>query len=426
LQNTGECNNFHHFLTNSHNLSLPVMHLNFIIFVRNMNSMLTLIKNAEIFAPARLGKKDVLLAGERIVAIEEKIELPDSINAKVVDATGMMLVPGLIDAHVHIAGAGGEGGPASRTPELLLSDMLSAGVTTVIGCLGTDGFTRPVESVLMKVKSLRAEGVSAWMYSGAYQVPVPSITGDFARDIALIEEVIGVGELAISDHRSSVPSTGELIRIAEHARVAGMIGGKAGIVNIHMGDAQDPFRPIYDAVASSELSFRQFFPTHINRNFYIFEDAKTYGKEGYVDITTSSYPYYADEEVKPSAALRLLIEAGVPAEHITFTSDACGSLPGFDPVTGELIKMETGLPSSNLKELRDAVLDEKVPLETALKVLTSNPARILKLKRKGRIETGMDADLLLLDKDLQIYALFAMGNQVIENGRLIRKGTYER
>jgi beta-aspartyl-dipeptidase (metallo-type) len=145
-----------------------------------------------------------------------------------------------------------------------------------------------------------------------------------------------------------------------------------------------------------------------------------------VDITTSGYPYYPDEEIKPATALRLLIEAGVPVEHITFTSDACGSLPGFDPVTGELVKLETGLPSANLRELRDAVITEKIPLETALKVLTLNPAKILKLKQKGKIEPGMDADILLLDGELNIHSVFALGTRVIENGVLLKKGTYER
>lgn len=387
--------------------------------------MLTLIKNAEIFSPARLGKKDVLLTGSTIALIQDKLEIPGDIPCRVIDAEGLMLVPGFIDAHVHIAGAGGEGGPASRTPEMLLSDMISAGVTTVVGCLGTDGITRNVESVLMKVKALRAEGVSAWMYTGAYQVPTPTITGDYARDIALVDEVIGVGEVAVSDHRSSVPSTEELTRITAHARVAGMLGGKAGIVNIHMGDAKDPFRPLYKVVEVSELSLRQFLPTHINRNDYIFEDAKTYGLKGYLDITTSSYPYYPDEEIKPATALRLLLEAGVPADHITFTSDACGSLPGFDPATGELIKMETGKPSSNLRELRDAIAEDGVAPEIALKVLTSNPARILKLKKKGNIAAGMDADLLLLDAGWNIHDVFAMGVQVMARGKLLKKGAYE-
>lgn len=388
--------------------------------------MLTLIKNAEIYAPEKLGKTDILLAGGKIILLGENIELPERLSAKIIDAEGLMLTPGFIDAHVHIAGAGGEGGPASRTPELQLSDMIKAGVTTVVGCLGTDGITRSVESVLMKVKSLRAEGVSAWMYTGSYQVPTPSITGDIARDITLIEEVIGVGEVAISDHRSSVPSVDELTRITAHARVAGMIGGKAGIVNIHMGDAKDPFSPLYRVVENSELTLRQFLPTHINRNDYIFEDAKKYAMHGYVDITTSSYPYFPEYEIKPSKALKQLLDAGVPSGHITFTSDACGSLPGFDPVSGELIRLESGLPSSNLRELRDAVADEKISLETALQVLTSNPARILKLKQKGKIAPGMDADLLLLDKNFEIHSVFAMGILLLENYILLKKGAYER
>ncbi len=371
--------------------------------------MLTLFKNAQIYAPQHLGRKDVLTGGKSILALADHIELPAEMEVKLIDCTGLRLVPGLIDSHVHITGGGGEGGPASRMPELLLSMMLEAGVTTVIGCLGTDGITRSVESVLMKVKSLRAQGVSAWMYTGAYQVPPPSITGDISRDIALFEEIIGVGEVAISDHRSSVPSIAELARIAAQARVAGMIAGKAGIVNMHMGDAEDPFRPIHEVVAQSQLGYKQFLPTHCNRNSYIFEDAKEYGKKGYVDITTSSYPYYADEEIKPSIALKQLLEGGVPLGHITFTSDGCGSLPGFDPETGMLIKMEMGLPSSILRELKEAVLTDGIPLEQVLQVATSNPADILKLPGKGHIQEGYDADILVLDHEFNIVHLMALG-----------------
>jgi beta-aspartyl-dipeptidase (metallo-type) len=374
--------------------------------------MLTLFKNAQVFAPQFIGVKDLLTGGKQILAIADQIEPPSGVEVKIIDCKGLKLVPGIIDSHVHITGGGGEGGPASRMPELLLSMMLEAGVTTVVGCLGTDGITRTVESVLMKVKSLRAQGVSAWMYTGAYQVPPPTISGDIAKDIALFEEIIGVGEVAISDHRSSVPSFGELARITASARVAGMIGGKAGIVNMHMGDAIDPFRPIHEVVAGTMMGYKQFVPTHCNRNSYIFEDARDYGKKGYVDITTSSYPYYADEEIKPSVALKELLAAGVPLNHITFTSDACGSLPGFDPVTGELIKIEMGLPSSILRELKEAVLVDGIPLEQAWQVATSNPADILKLTGKGYIREGYDADILVIDAEFNIVHLMAMGKMM--------------
>ena len=374
--------------------------------------MLTLFKNAQTYSPHFLGKNDVLVGGKTILLIKDKIGFPKDLEVNIVECEGLSLIPGLIDSHVHITGGGGEGGPKSRMPELTIEMMVEGGVTTVIGCLGTDGITRSVESVLMKVKWIRDSGLSAWMYTGAYQVPPPSITGDIMKDIALFEEIIGVGEVAISDHRSSVPSILELARITAQARVAGMIGGKAGIVNMHMGDAKDPFRPIHQVVEQSEMGYKQFIPTHCNRNHYIFEDAKEYGKNGYVDITTSSYPYYPDEEIKPSKALKLLLENGVPINHITFTSDACGSLPGFDPKTGKLIKIEMGLPSSNLREMKEAVLEDSIPLEKALQVLTSNPADILKLKGKGYIKEGYDADILILDKSFNIKYLMANGKMM--------------
>ena len=390
--------------------------------------MMLLFKKCDVYAPESLGKKDVLVAGSKIISIEDEINLSDSSFLQIINCDGLKLIPGLVDAHVHIAGAGGEGGPSTRTPELQLSMLVEAGVTTVIGCLGTDGMTRSVESVLMKAKGLRAEGVSCWIYTGAYQVPTPTITGEIGKDIATIEEIIGVGEIAVSDHRSSWPTTEELTRITEHARVGGMLGGKAGIVNIHLGDQEtDPFMPMYEVIERSQkmLKLTQFLPTHCNRNDYTLEFAKEYGKKGgYVDITSSSYPYFPEYEVKPSKAVIELMNAGVPLEHITFTSDACGSLPGFD-AAGNLTKLEMGLPSANFRELMDLVNNEGLSLDKAVKVLTSNPADILKLKNKGRIAVGKDADMVFLNGN-EIYNVVAMGEFMMKEKKILKKGSYER
>ena len=383
-----------------------------------------LLKNAEVYSPEPLGINDLLVAGKEVVTIANGIDLNNFPDIQIIDCTGLRMIPGLIDAHVHIAGAGGEGGPATRTPEIQLSRLIEAGVTTVVGCLGTDGFTRNVEGVLMKAKGLRQEGISAWIYTGSYQVPPPTILGDVGKDIAMIDEIIGTGELAISDHRSSVPTTSELIRITEHSRVGGMLGGKAGIVNIHMGDARNPFKPIHDAVANSELNYKQFLPTHCNRNDYIFEDAKEYGKKGYVDITASSYPFFPQYEIKPSKAIVRLVDAGVPIEHITMSSDGCGSLPAFDG-NGELIKLEMGFPVSIFTELKDLVNNEKMTLEKAIKVVTANVASILKLKKKGRITIGNDADLVLIDQHFNIKHVIALGHIMMKDSVILKKGSYE-
>ena len=379
-----------------------------------------LIRQATLYTPDAEGIKDVLVAGGQVVAVQDKIEIGKSLQVQEINGEGKLLVPGFLDAHVHIAGAGGEGGPQTRTPELPAWRLAEGGVTGVVGCLGTDGFTRNQESVLMQVKALKKRGFSAWMYAGAYQVPTPTLLGDLGRDVALIEEVIGAGEIALSDHRSSTPTVDELVRLAEHVRVGGMLGGKAGIVNIHLGDAQKPFAPLLAAAEKSELPLKQFFPTHINRNAHIFEEAKAYGKKSWVDITTSAYPFFPDIEVKPSLAVKKLLESDVPPEHITLTSDANGSLPDFD-AQGNLLKLEIGWPKTILNEVRDMVLRENLPIPTALQTVTRNVAHILKLPQKGAIRTGAAADLLLLGPDFQLEYVISNGQLMMEEGKILIK-----
>jgi beta-aspartyl-dipeptidase (metallo-type) len=388
------------------------------------STLLTLVRGAEVWSPAPLGRRDVLFGGGSIIAVAEGLDSAGPPGMRVVDGRGLRLVPGLIDGHVHIAGAGGEGGPATRTPEMTLSQMIAGGITTVVGLLGADGVTRNLEGVLMKAKGLRAEGVSAWIWTGAYQLPPPTLTGDVARDLALIDEVIGVGEVAIADHRSSSPTVVELVKLAKAARLGGMLGGKCGLVHLHLGDADGGFDLIREAVRTSELESSQFLPTHVNRCASVFEEAMKYGLEGPVDVTASAWPYFQDEEVKPAGAVRGLLEAGVPLEHVTMSSDACGSLPDFDEA-GELRRLVSGEPAALWNETVDAVREEGLDLETALRPVTSNPARRLRLRRKGRIEPGYDADLLLVDEDLEIRWVVARGAVMMEAGEILRLGAFE-
>ena len=384
-----------------------------------------LIKNGKVARPGGLQRCDVLAGASAILHCDEKIEISERLTDHVIDATDDILVPGFIDLHTHIAGAGGEGGPSTRTPEMFAGQFFRAGITTTVGCLGTDGITRSPKDVLMKAKALNEDGLTTYMYTGAYQVPTPTITGSVANDLAVIQEVIGAGEIALSDHRSSAPGVAELAKIASQARVGGMLGGKAGIVNIHMGDARDPFRPLFQVAETTDIPIKQFLPTHINRNNHIFEDAKIYGKSGYIDITTSSYPYYHEYEVKPSKAFIELLKAGVPSSHITMSSDAGGSLPDFDE-NGELTKLQSGSPDSQIREFRDLVLSEGLDIWDALAPFTRSVARILKLPAKGVLEQNYDADILILDKDFMVKTVIAKGEIVFFNYNPVKKSHFEK
>ncbi len=373
--------------------------------------MLTLIEGAEVFSPAPLGQQDLLVADGRIAWMGKGLTVPEDWPLARVDGRGRYLVPGLVDPLAHITGGGGEGGFAFRTPELAASEALQAGVTTLVAALGTDSLTRSPVQVLGKVREFRAAGVSAFMYTGSYHLPVKTLTGSVESDIMLIPEVLGVGEVAISDHRSSAPTHDELARLVSEARVAGLLAGKSGVSFFHLGDGRGALAPLRALRDGTDIPQRQLYPTHCNRNPWLFAEAIEWGRAGgWVDLTTSSFPDLLDDGEQLAAdALVALLAAGVPAERISFSSDANASLPRFDG-EGRLIELRCGRIGSLWQEcIRACALG--VPLASALAVVTANPARALGLTGKGTLGVGQDADLLLVDPETLAIARVMSGGQ---------------
>jgi len=385
-----------------------------------------LIKNAEIHSPSPEGRCDLLAGGGKILRMHPDIRIPRR-YCDVIDARNLIAVPGFIDGHVHIMGGGGEGGPATRTPELVLSDAVMGGVTTIVGCLGTDGVTRTMAGLLAKAQGLEAEGISTFALTGHYAVPVRTLTGTIEGDLLCIEKILGVGEVALSDHRSSQPTFEAFAQLAGETRRGGILSGKAGVVNIHLGDGRRGLEYLRRLLLETEIPARQFLPTHINRNPSLFEEGTAYALAGgFVDFTTSTVPAFVEAgEIKPSEGLRRMLDAGVDPGHITFTSDGQGSLPDFD-ANGRIQGVGVGRVTSLFPEVRDAVLKEDIPLATALRVITSNPARIFKLQGKGQLAPGMDADIVLLDpRDLTIHTMIAKGRVLMKARKVLVKGTFE-
>ncbi len=380
-----------------------------------------LLKNATVYSPEPLGVRDILLAVDRIVAIEEQLTvcLP---NLSVIDCSKKIAVPGFIDSHVHILGGGGEGGFRTRTYELSFSDLVRAGITTVVGCLGTDGVTRSLESLYAKAKALEEEGASSYIYVGSYRVPPVTLTGSIIKDIVLIDKVIGVGEVAISDHRSSQPTLDELKRLAADARIGGMLSGKAGVVNVHVGDGPTMLEPLVKVVKTSEIPITQFLPTHINRNSKLLNSSIEWlSMGGFIDLTTSIGELLEDE-LLPWRVFKELSEHGFESQ-ITFSSDGQGSLPRFDE-KGNFVGLDVGKVSTLYEQARLAAM-HATPLEKALLPITKNVAQILKLTDKGTLSVGMDADIVLLDQDLNIDTVIAKGKILMLNKEQIVKGTFE-
>ena len=374
------------------------------------------IQNGEVYAPQYLGRKDILIAGGKIIRIADHIEDP---VAETIDATGKIVVPGFIDRHIHITGGGGEGSFHTKTPEVQLSSLIRGGITTVVGLLGTDGLSRSVENLIAKAKALKEEGLSVYTMTGSYSYPSVTLTGDAAKDIMFIEEVIGV-KIALADHRSSNVSTQELIRCASDARTAGMLSGKAGILTIHMGDDPQGLDKVFEALDTTAIPVKIFQPTHVSRNPDLYRQAlKLLERGGWIDLTCGSR-----KEISCGQYILQAKKQGLDCSHITMSSDGQGSWSNYDEA-GNLIEIGVSSVEALLEQLVRMVKEDGFELSDALSYMTSNPAHALELDHKGILEEGKDSDVLILDQDLKMDTVFAMGQKLMENGRLLKKGTYE-
>lgn len=390
--------------------------------------MLTLITNANIFAPRALGVGCLLVGGGRILHVGRTVpDIDHSLLEQTIDLGGSTLVPGFVDCHVHVTGGGGEDGFSTQAPPVPISRFTRHGVTSVVGLLGTDDETRNTAGLVARTRALREEGLSAWCWTGGYHVPPTTLTGSVRSDIVNIDCVIGLGELAISDHRSSQPSFEELSRIAADVHVAGMISRKAGVLHFHLGDGLRGLELVRRLLEETELPARMFHPTHVNRRRALFDEACELAKQG-VAIDLTAMPVAEDEDAWSAADAWERYQSATgdcteAADRITISSDGGGCLPVFDK-DGEMVSMDFA-SSSALPQTLIELVSRGHCLDQILPAFTTNPARLLKLEGKGVISAGASADLLCLDESHAVRDVMARGQWMVRDGRAVVSGTFE-
>ncbi|CUS48389.1 MAG: beta-aspartyl-dipeptidase (metallo-type) IadA [Idiomarinaceae bacterium HL-53] len=389
--------------------------------------MLTLIKNAEIYAPQPLGKQDVVIGGGKILAIGQDFNFSGStLELLEIDAAGQVLIPGMVDPLAHITGGGGEGGFHTRTPEMYLEEATLAGVTTLVAALGTDATTRTLTDLFAKARGLVHEGLEVYCYTGSYEVPVRTLTGNVRDDIILHDRIIGVGELAIADHRGSFPTAHELARIASEARVGGMLSGKRGIVFLHVGSDDEQLDLISEVINRYPVPLTQFYPTHLNRSVSLLETGFDWARKGMViDVTASTTPeLLAQGELSASECLARTLKAGISAQQISFSSDGNASLPDFNEA-GELVGLKVGRVLSMLEALRESVNEHQISWQDAVTAVGFSAAKYLGLVQKGQIAVGMDADIVLLEpQKVAIHSVWCRGQRLVADGKALVRGTF--
>jgi beta-aspartyl-dipeptidase (metallo-type) len=388
----------------------------------------TLLRGAEIYSPEPIGERDVLICGEKVLTMEEDLGRFSSLeDVETIDLKGTRLVPGFIDNHVHVLGGGGSGGPFTRGPEIFLSDLAICGITTVVGILGMDGLSRNLSSLLAKVRALTAEGLTAYMWSGAYQYPQPTLCGGAQWDLLYIPEVIGTGEIAVADERGTHPTAHEVARFTGETAYGARLAAKGGAVCIHMGNRREGFEPLLEACERWGVQIERFLPTHLNRTPELLKRSIDFALQGgYMDFTTAfTVEGGISTSISASESAVRSREAGVPLDRIVFSTDGNGVHSFFDDETMDVPRTLIWPVSSLWEEARRLATYFNWPLEEAIAPITMNPARALGIK-KGSIAPGRDADLVALDADLRVDSVFAKGRSLVRGGEPVARGWFEK
>lgn len=360
--------------------------------------MLTLIENGELFTPTEAGVSSILIAAGKILKIGEiNRQTVESMHVKldVIDATDCIVTPGLIDPHEHLLGGSGEKGFASQTPEIAAGEIISSGITTVVGCLGVDTTMKTMAGLLAKAKALKEEGISAFVWTGGYDVPPSTITDSPRNDIMFIEEIIGAGEIAISDFRSTDHSAYELARLVIDVHNGGMLAKKAGVTHFHVGEGSARLLPLRTLLKDFPVQAEWLYPTHTSRSEKLMDEAIELAAKGsFVDIDM------VDEDLPKW--LKYYIDNGGAPEMLTFSTDSS--------ITS---------PANLLNQMRECILTHKFPIAQVFACATKNTAQVLHFGHKGTLEAGKDADILILRKEnLEIKDVFANGRRLYKNGQL--------
>ena len=364
--------------------------------------MFILIENGELYTPAPQGVQAVLVANGAIAKIgdvDAKALARLGVEVQRIDASGCVIAPGLIDPHAHLLGGSGEGSLALQTPMMFVHEIAAAGITTIVGTLGVDTTMKTMAGLLARVKALNELGLSARMWSGGYNVPPTTVLGSIRDDMMFIDEVVGAGEIAISDERGLHPTAHDLSRLIRDTHIGGLLTGKAGLTHFHVGEEPGRLQPLRDVVERHAVQCEWLYPTHVQRSEALLSEAiELAGAGAFVDFDA------VNEDV--ARWVSFYLRNGGPPEQLTISSD-----------------MDSSTPAVFYEQFCGLVVKEGHAIQDVLPLFTTNAARALKLDKKGRIDVDMDGDLVVLTQgDLAVRDVVAGGKVLVRDGEpLVRE-----
>jgi beta-aspartyl-dipeptidase (metallo-type) len=381
--------------------------------VEGERKMFKLIKGGRVFSPDDLGVKDILIAKDTIFLVDDRI-LPETLpwNFELTDASGRMILPGIIDPHVHIIGGGGSAGLNSRCKDIAVEEIIDSGVTTVVGCLGFDRTSRTLKNLLLKARALEELGMNAYILSGSYSLPPLTLTGSVEEDLILIDKVIGV-KLALGETLANWPEVRDIRDLLAECLRGGHLAGKPGFLQIHLGvNGKLWKKTFWDLLEEARIPLSRVIFTHANRSLDTFEAFTDYVRAGgAIDLTASYTPAERPGSLTVVDCIARLVAENVPLGRVTISSDSNATriLPD---------RRLKYLPVATIFEVfRELCRTGVLPREKAVSLVTRNPAQAIGCARgKGSLETGKDADLIILNESFELESVLIKGKWARKKG----------
>lgn len=382
----------------------------------------TLLTGGTVFAPDELGTADILSVSGGIASISAPGALaPDAVSdilgdVSIIDCTGSLVMPGLVDSHLHILGGGGGQGFDTRIPELPADAILEAGITTCVGMPGVDTISKPPTALLARAAALNQQGVRAVAMAGGFHWPAPTVTGDLFRDLYALPQLVGV-KVALGERIATAPGVAELARLLSELEWLAGATGRAALLHAHLGTRNSAAVLIREALHHSGAAPERVHLTHANYTRDTLAAAIELGGLGcLIDVNPLLNPDRVAGSVDPVDAVRQLLDAGIPVERLTLSTDGNASVPRVTPSgTRETFSYQLGL----LGTVRDLVASGVVGVASAISLVTRNPARALRLNPVGTLAVDAPADLLVTDSGFSVRHVISGGELVVRDGRAV-------
>ncbi len=375
-----------------------------------------LLKNALVYQNHAFRQADVLCVNGKIEAVGNLTNLPD---AQTVDMHGMRLCPGFIDIHSH----GGNGVDVNAADESGLAKIAaffaSQGTTAWHASIMTDS-----EDVTMRCLSAifalqKKHGYGAQLM-GAH-LEGPFLSAKYKG--AMPEYLLRAGNEALfRRYENAYPGVVRYITVSpEVSGVLEMISAIRDDVVVAIGHSGADYSTAMDAIHRGARC-----STHTFNAMQLFHQHEPAIMGAVLESDVWCEAICDGRHLHPGA-IRLLLKCKGWDKVVAITdSIMAAGLPdgkyklGVNDVIvrdgdARLIEpdVRAGSTLTTIQALRNLLRFTAHPLEDVLPLLTENPAAAMRIgTQKGRIEHGFDADLVLLDDQLNV-TLTIVGGEIV-------------